>query len=62
VQGTGSADISKDISIPHAALIVRKGYHKDMDSYSALFEADHKTPTGRAGTEYPLIELNRPCC
>ncbi len=49
VQGTSSADISKDISIPHAQLIVRKGYHKDMDSYSAFFEADHKTPTGLAG-------------
>jgi len=49
VQGTSSADISKDISIPHAALIVRKGYHKDVDSYSAFFEADHKTPTGLAG-------------
>ena len=49
VQGTSSADISKDISIPHAALIVRKGYHKDVDSYSAFFEADHKTPTGLGG-------------
>ena len=49
VQGTSSADVSKDISIPHAALIVRKGYHKDVDSYSAFFEADHKTPTGLGG-------------
>ena len=49
VQGTSSADISKDISIPQAELIVRKGYHKDMDSYSAFFEADHKTPTGLGG-------------
>jgi len=49
VQGTSSADLSKDISIPHAALIVRKGYHKDVDSYSAFFEADHKTPTGLGG-------------
>jgi nicotinamidase/pyrazinamidase len=49
VQGTSSADISKDISIPHAELIVRKGYHKDIDSYSAFFEADHKTPTGLGG-------------
>ena len=44
-----ACDISKDISIPHAALIVRKGYHKDVDSYSAFFEADHKTPTGLGG-------------
>ena len=49
VQGTSSADVSKDISIPHAALIVRKGYHKEVDSYSAFFEADHKTPTGLGG-------------
>jgi len=49
VQGTAGADISKDISIPRAELIVRKGYHKDVDSYSAFIEADHKTPTGLAG-------------
>ena len=49
IQGTSSADISKNISIPQAELIVRKGYHKDMDSYSAFFEADHKTPTGLGG-------------
>jgi nicotinamidase/pyrazinamidase len=49
VQGTSSADISKEVSIPQAELIVRKGYHKDMDSYSAFFEADHKTPTGLGG-------------
>jgi nicotinamidase/pyrazinamidase len=49
VQGTSSADISKDISIPQTELIVRKGYHKDMDSYSAFFESDHRTPTALGG-------------
>jgi len=49
VQGTSSAEISKDISIPQAELIVWKGYHNDMDSYSAFLEADHKTPTGLGG-------------
>ncbi len=49
VQGTSGAEISKDISIPHAELVVRKGYNKNMDSYSALVEADHKTPTGLGG-------------
>ena len=49
VQGTSGADISKDISIPHAELVIRKGYHKDIDSYSAFFEADHNTPTGLGG-------------
>jgi nicotinamidase/pyrazinamidase len=49
VQGTPDAALHKDIDIPHAQLIVRKGYHKDMDSYSAFEEADHKTTTGLAG-------------
>ncbi|HLN09096.1 MAG TPA: bifunctional nicotinamidase/pyrazinamidase [Xanthobacteraceae bacterium] len=49
VQGTPGADISKDINIPQAELIVRKGYHKNVDSYSAFLEADHKTPTGLGG-------------
>jgi len=49
VQGTSGADISKDIAVPHAELVIRKGYHKDMDSYSGFFEADHKTPTGLGG-------------
>jgi len=49
VQGTPGAEISKDIAIPHAELVVRKGFHRDMDSYSAFLEADHATPTGLAG-------------
>jgi nicotinamidase/pyrazinamidase len=49
VQGTSGADISKDISIPQAELVIRKGYHHDIDSYSAFFEADHNTPTGLGG-------------
>ena len=48
VQGTDGASISKDISIPQAELIIRKGYHKDVDSYSAFTEADGKTTTGLA--------------
>jgi nicotinamidase/pyrazinamidase len=49
VQGTPGAAISADISIPHASLVLRKGYHQPVDSYSAFYEADHKTPTGLAG-------------
>jgi nicotinamidase/pyrazinamidase len=49
VQGTSGADISKEIAIPHAELVVRKGYNKGMDSYSAFLEADHATATGLAG-------------
>lgn len=49
VQGTPGADFHKDLSIPHAELIIRKGYRRQMDSYSAFFEADGKTSTGLAG-------------
>lgn len=49
VQGTLGADLHKDLRIPHAELIIRKGYRKQMDSYSAFFEADGKTTTGLAG-------------
>jgi nicotinamidase/pyrazinamidase len=48
VQGTDSAALSKDLSIPHAGLVIRKGFHRDVDSYSAFTEADGKTTTGLA--------------
>jgi nicotinamidase/pyrazinamidase len=46
VQGTDGAALSKDLSIPQAELIIRKGFHKNVDSYSAFTEADGKTTTG----------------
>jgi nicotinamidase/pyrazinamidase len=49
VQGTEGAQIAKDINIPHAELIVRKGYHNEVDSYSAFLEADKETRTGLGG-------------
>jgi nicotinamidase/pyrazinamidase len=48
VQGTDGAGIAKDISIPQAELIIRKGFHNDVDSYSAFLEADKETRTGLA--------------
>jgi nicotinamidase/pyrazinamidase len=48
VQGTDGALIHKDISIPHAQLVIRKGFRKTVDSYSAFREADRKTVTGLA--------------
>jgi len=48
VQGTDDAALSKDLSIPHAGLIIRKGFHPDIDSYSVFTEADGKTTTGLA--------------
>ena len=49
VQGTEGAQIAKDINIPHAELVIRKGFHNDVDSYSAFLEADKETHTGLAG-------------
>lgn len=48
VQGTDGASLSKDLVIPQAGLVIRKGFHKDVDSYSAFTEADGKTTTGLA--------------
>ena len=49
VQGTEDAAVSKDLRLPTAQIIIRKGFHKAVDSYSAFEEADHKTATGLAG-------------
>ena len=49
VQGTDDAALHKDLKLPSAQLIVRKGYHPKVDSYSAFMEADGKTPTGLGG-------------
>ena len=49
VQGTPGAALHKDLNVPHAELIIRKGYRKQIDSYSAFLEADRKTHTGLAG-------------
>src|SRR3954470_4427963 len=48
IQGTDGAALSKDLAIPQAELVIRKGHHKDVDSYSAFTEADGKTTTGLA--------------
>ena len=48
VQGTQDAELHKDLHIPHAQLIIRKGFHVGVDSYSAFQEADRKTTTGLA--------------
>lgn len=43
------AKFHKDLDIPHAALVIRKGYHPEIDSYSAFYENDRETPTGLLG-------------
>jgi nicotinamidase/pyrazinamidase len=49
VQGTPGADFQPALSVPHAELILRKGFRLGIDSYSAFLENDHVTPTGLAG-------------
>jgi nicotinamidase/pyrazinamidase len=49
VQGTRGADFHAALSVPHAELILRKGFRKEIDSYSAFLENDHVTRTGLAG-------------
>ena len=49
VQGTRGAELHKELDIPHAELVLRKGFRREIDSYSAFFENDGKTPTGLAG-------------
>lgn len=49
VQGSSGAAFSAGLDLPHAELIVRKGYRRDVDSYSAFCEADRTTRTGLAG-------------
>jgi len=49
VQGSPGAEFSPALSIPRAELIVRKGYRREIDSYSAFCEADGVTLTGLAG-------------
>ncbi|HEX7439338.1 MAG TPA: bifunctional nicotinamidase/pyrazinamidase [Caldimonas sp.] len=48
VQGTPDSALHKDLAIPKAQLIIRKGFHQSTDSYSAFMEADGKTSTGLA--------------
>jgi nicotinamidase/pyrazinamidase len=49
VQATPGAEFCDDLDIPGAQLVLRKGYHRAIDSYSAFFENDRTTHTGLAG-------------
>lgn len=48
VQGTRDAALHDALRVDHAQLIVRKGYRREIDSYSAFVEADRRTTTGLA--------------
>jgi nicotinamidase/pyrazinamidase len=49
VQGTQGAAFHPKLDVPHAELVLRKGFRKSIDSYSAFCENDRRTATGLAG-------------
>jgi nicotinamidase/pyrazinamidase len=49
VIGSDGANFHPDLRTDRAEMIVRKGFRRSVDSYSAFFENDHETPTGLAG-------------
>jgi len=49
VQSTEGAAFRRDLVAPQAELVVRKGFRREIDSYSAFYENDHTTPTGLTG-------------
>jgi nicotinamidase/pyrazinamidase len=49
VQGSEGAAFHKVLATDPADLVIRKGFRAEIDSYSAFFENDHKTPTGLEG-------------
>jgi nicotinamidase/pyrazinamidase len=48
VQGTRGAEFHPALTLPRAELILRKGFRREIDSYSAFFENDRTTATGMA--------------
>ena len=49
VQGSAGAVLAPGLAAECAELVIRKGHHRHVDSYSAFLEADRRTPTGLAG-------------
>jgi nicotinamidase/pyrazinamidase len=49
VQGTAGAAFHPQLATVRAQLVIRKGFRKEIDSYSAFYENDRRTPTGLAG-------------
>ncbi|MGH6881301.1 bifunctional nicotinamidase/pyrazinamidase [Hypericibacter sp.] len=49
IQGTTGAEFHPELAGTKAELVIRKGFRRAIDSYSAFYENDRKTPTGLAG-------------
>ena len=69
VMGTQGADFHQSLHTAKSHLIIRKGFRRAIDSYSAFFENDKKTPTGLEGylhnrgiTELTIVGLATDYC
>jgi len=69
VQGSTGSDLHTDLNVDRANVIIRKGTNPAIDSYSAFFENDQKTPTGLEGylktlgvTEITMVGLATDFC
>ena len=69
VIGTAGAEFHPDLAVDRADQVIRKGFRAQIDSYSAFYENDHKTPTGLAGylrergiTDLTLVGLATDFC
>lgn len=69
IQGSIGAQFHADLTTDRADLIIRKGFNPQIDSYSAFFENDRKTPTGLEGylrtrgiTDLTLVGLATDFC
>ncbi len=49
VQGSQGAAFHADLDTDGAELVIRKGFRREIDSYSAFYENDRRTPTGLSG-------------
>ncbi len=49
VIGSDGAAFHTDLNTDRAEMVIRKGFRRSIDSYSAFFENDHETPTGLEG-------------
>jgi nicotinamidase/pyrazinamidase len=49
IQDSDGAAFHRDLHLPRVELVVRKGFRQAIDSYSAFYENDRRTPTGLAG-------------
>ena len=49
LQGSANAALHRDVDLTKVEVIVRKGFHRAIDSYSTFFENDWRTPTGLDG-------------